>query len=88
MQNYNVMMNMLSNLTLSVSEKYGLQSAFGYNTEAGAANCSELEELDGRTIIAGASKFNRLICRSLMSMLSNSEKLLPLFAMPQVRILC
>ena len=44
MQNYNVMMNMLSNLTLSVSEKYGLQSAFGYNRADGSSAVPSLEE--------------------------------------------
>jgi hypothetical protein len=44
MQNYNVMMNMLSNLTLSVAEKYGLQASFGYQS---ANTPPSLEELDG-----------------------------------------
>lgn len=87
MQNYNVMMHMLSNLTLSVSEKYGLQSAFGYNRADGDnAAVPSLEELDGRNIITGAANLTGSFSGPLMSMLSNSEKLLPLFAMPQVRI--
>jgi hypothetical protein len=87
MQNYNVMMNMLSNLTLSVSDKYGLQSAFGYNKNDGTNAVPSLEELDGRTIITGAGNLTGSFSGPLMSLLSNSEKLIPLFAMPQVRLI-
>ena len=66
MQNYNVMMNMLSNLTLSVSEKYGLQSAFGYNRADGDNTAvPNLEELNGRTIVA--SRQRRVAALSLRS---------------------
>ena len=87
MQNYNVMMNMLSNLTLSVSEKYGLQSAFGYNKADGTDAVPTLEELDGRTLITGAANLTGSFSAPLMSLLTNSEKLIPLFAMPQVRLI-
>jgi len=86
-QNYNVVMNMLSNLTLSVSDKYGLQSAFGYNKADGTSAVPSLEELDGRTIITGAANLTGSFSAPLMSLLSNSEKLIPLFAMPQVRLI-
>ena len=81
---YNILMNMMTNLTLSVSEKYGLQSAFGYFASTGVPS---LEALDGRLLIANegtttpASFSGPLPC-----ILSNAEKLLPLFAMPQLRI--
>lgn len=86
MQNYNVMMNMLTNLTLSVSEKYGLQSAFGYR---GVDAIPTLEQLDGCVFAAatGVTDFSGSFSGPLMSMLSNSEKLIPLFAMPQVRLI-
>ena len=81
MLNYNVVMNMLTNLTLSVSEKYGLQSAFGYWKEGVAPS---LEQLDGRQCLANETGD---FSGPLMTILSNSEKLIPLFAMPQVRII-
>jgi len=86
-QNYNVVMHMLSNLTLSVAEKYGLQFGFGYNTANGTDASPALEELDGRTIVTGAQNLTASFSAPLMSMLSNSEKLIPLFAMPQVRLI-
>jgi|GEM_PF-4979783 len=79
--NYNVVMHMLSNLTLSVSEKYGLQSSFGYFKDTTVPN---LEQLDGRQMTANETND---FAGPLMSILSNSEKLIPLFAMPQVRII-
>jgi len=86
-QNYNVIMNMLSNLTMSVSDKYGLQSAFGYNKADGTNATPNLEELDGRTLITGAANLTGSFSAPLMSLLSSSEKLIPLFAMPQLRII-
>ncbi len=79
-QNYNVVMNMLTNLTLSVSEKYGQQYAFGYNDNL---NTPLLESLDGRLLTLNEQGS---FSAPLMCVLSNSEKLLPLFAMPQIRI--
>ena len=81
MLNYNVMMNMLSNLTLSVGEKYGLQSSFGYYNSTGVPN---LEQLDGRILTVNETGS---FAGPLTSILSNSEKLIPLFAMPQIRII-
>ena len=78
---YNVLMNMMTNLTLSVSDKYGLQSAFGYLGDAGVPT---LEQLDGRLCTLNeVGSFSA----PLPSVLSNAEKLLPLFAMPQMRVI-
>lgn len=79
-QNYNVVMNMLSNLTLDIAQKYGLQSGFGYYNNT---TIPSLEQMDGR--ICTANEVGSLSA-PLMSILSNSEKLLPLFAMPQIRV--
>ena len=79
-QSYNIFYHMLSNLNLSVSEKYGLQQAYGYNNSTAVPS---LEQLDGRALTAnetGSFAF------PLVSMLSNAEKLLPIFAMPQCRL--
>jgi len=77
---YNILMNMMSNLTLSVSDKYGLQSSFGYFASTGVPS---LEQLDGRLLTANETG---TFSAPLPCILSNSEKLLPLFAMPQLRI--
>lgn len=79
-QNYNNVMNVLSNGTLSVSEKYGLQSAYGYKGNTGTPS---LEQLDGRLL--GLNETGTF-SGPLMSILSNSEKLIPLFAMGAVRV--
>jgi hypothetical protein len=83
-QNYGNVMNMLSNTTLDVSQKFGLQSAFGYNNNTTAA--PSLDLLDSRDFVATAGTFPWQVSAPLMSVLSNAERLLPLFAMPQVRI--
>lgn len=82
-QNYGLVGHVLTNLQLDVAQKYGLQSAFGYNTFGGAV--PSLEQLDGRGL-AVATSATGSVSAPLISLLSNAEKLIPLFAMPQVRI--
>jgi hypothetical protein len=83
-QNYGNVMHMLSNTTLDVAQKFGLQTAFGYVNNTTAA--PSLDQLDGRDFGASAGTFPWQVSAPLMSVLSNAERLLPLFAMPQVRI--
>ena len=89
--NYNVLMNMLSNLTLSVSDKYGLQNGFGYRGPTNTPNepdTPSLEQFDGAVWEAGlGTNITGSFSAPLMTMLSNSEKLIPLFCMPQVRLI-
>jgi len=82
-QSYNVLMNMLTNLTLDVAQKYGLQAGFGYLNNSSVPT---LEQLDARDLGATATTQAYSLGGPLMSILSNSEKLIPLFAMPQIRI--
>lgn len=82
--NYNVLMHFLTNTTLDIAQKYGLQSAYGYNADSGVPS---LEQLDGRTLATNASDTIGSFSVPLMNVLTNSEKLLPLFAMPQIRII-
>lgn len=89
-QSYNNLMNMLSNTTLDVAQKYGQQASFGYQvltSGAGSATVPNLEQLDGRELLwaVGANPAYS-VGAPLMSVLSNAERLIPLFAMPQVRI--
>lgn len=77
---YNVVANMLVNLTTSVSSRFGLQAMYGYGSTATAPS---MNAMDGRTLTAGeAGSFSAL----LPGLLSNSEKLWPLFAMPSCRV--
>lgn len=79
-QNYNIFYHMLTNVTYDVAQKYGNQAALGYFNSTAAPS---LEQLDGRVCVANeAGSF----AMPLISLLSNSEKLIPLFAMPQVRL--
>ena len=84
-QNYGLVMHLLTNLTYDVAQKYGLQSCFGYDPNPAVATSPTLEELDGRAITASTTNTGSLSA-PLVSILSNSEKLIPLFAMPQIRL--
>jgi hypothetical protein len=79
-QNYNIFYHMLTNVTYDVAQKYGNQAALGYFNSTAAPS---LEQLDGRVCVANETGSFAI---PLVSLLSNSEKLIPLFAMPQVRI--
>lgn len=80
---YNQVANMITNLTYDVAQKYGLQSAFGYRG-ASPGLLPTIEELDGRVLI-GANEVGSFSA-PLPSVLSNCEKYLPAFAMPQLRV--
>lgn len=79
-QNYNIFYHMLTNVTYDVAQKYGNQAALGYFNSTAAPS---LEQLDGRVCVANETGS---FAMPLISLLSNSEKLIPLFAMPQVRL--
>ena len=75
---------MLSNVNLDVSQKWGLQQTFGYNNSTAAAyQVSNLQSMNGAVIpqngFGGWSGF-------LPSILSNSQKLVPLSVMPTVTV--
>ena len=77
---YNQVANMMVNLTHTNSQKLGVQAAFGYFNDTGIPNS---EQLDGRTLRVNES--GSFAC-PLPCVLSNCEKLLPLFALPQLRV--
>lgn len=81
-QNYNQVSTMIANLSMSVSEKYGQQYNLGYKS-AGDDTAVTLDELDGRVLTTDESGS---FSSTLPCMLSYSEKLIPLFAIPSVRI--
>jgi hypothetical protein len=77
---YNQVCNMLCNTTLSVGEKYGMQQMFGYND---STSVPTLDKLDGRLCILNETGS---FSAPLPNILSSSEKLIPAFAMPQIRL--
>jgi hypothetical protein len=80
-QSYNLVMHLLTNTQLDVAMKYGNQASYGY---VGAAATPTLEELDGKQIAVGTLSSSH--SAPLVCMLTNAEKLIPLFAMPQIRL--
>ena len=81
---YNSVCNMLTNIQLGVSEKYGQASAYGY--ENYSSNVS-IENLDGALIDATtAGSFSRYYSAPLFGLLSGSEKLIPLFLLNNIRL--
>jgi hypothetical protein len=79
--NYNVVQNMLTNCTLNVAQKYGLQSAYGFKTDNNVV--PSLDELDGRHCDANETGS---FSAPLSCLLSNCDKMVPLGMMPTVRI--
>jgi hypothetical protein len=81
-------MNLLSNTTLDIAQKYGQQSTFGYQalTSGTSLAVPTLEQLDGRELLWAAGNQSFSVGAPLMCVLSNADKLLPLFSMPQVRL--
>ena len=76
---WNQVSNMLVNTTTDVSSKYGLQYAYGY-----APTNTTIQSLDGRVLSASGETFN--LAAPIPCMLTACEKLIPAFAMPQIRL--
>ena len=87
-QNYNIVMNTLINSSHDVAQKYGLMAGYGYvgtgaSTSTPLANVPTLEQLDGRLM---ALNEVGTFAAPLLTILSGSEKLIPLGMMGAVRI--
>lgn len=83
-QNYNIFYHMLSNISYDVGQKYGNQANLGYFANTGVPS---LEQLDGRLMeVNEGTASSASFSLPLISLLSNSEKLIPLFAMPSCRL--
>ena len=80
--NYNTVANMLVNLQLSVADKLGQQYSLGYldTTTSPVTN----EALDGRLCTTAGETFS--LSAPLYSLLGNSEKLIPLFLLQNMRL--
>ena len=80
--NYNTVANMLVNLQMSVADKLGQQYSLGYvDTTTTPVNN---EALDGRLCTATSDSF--FLSAPLYSLLGNSEKLIPLFLLQNMRL--
>jgi hypothetical protein len=80
--NYNTVANMLVNMQMSVADKVGQQYSLGYvdYTTTPVTN----EALDGRLCVATTDTFS---CSApLYSLIGNSEKLIPLFLLQNMRL--
>ena len=88
--NYNVVANLLTNLRLGVSEKYGCQTSLGYeiSTSAGVSAVPSIEQLDGyfTTTATTATTITRFYSAPLHGLLAGCEKLIPLFLLNNIRL--
>lgn len=79
---YNQIAHVLVTGSYDVATKYGLQQCLGYSN----ATVGNMAYLDGTQIIGAAATYFSTVSAPLIgSLLANSEKQLPLFAMPQIR---
>jgi len=80
--NYNTVANMLINIQMGVSEKVGQQYSLGYVDYTTTPVNNEV--LDGRLCAAGGETFS--LSGPLYSLIGNSEKLIPLFLLQNMRL--
>ena len=78
--NYNQTMNMITNLSMNVGQKYGVQNAYGWFNNTGTPT---LDSLDGRACVVNETGS---FSAPLFGLLANSERYLPLGMMPNVRL--
>ena len=79
--NYNVVANLITNLTKDVAQKYGEQYSLGYSfPDATLA----MENLDGGVLLNATP--SRMFSAPLHCALAYSEKLIPLFALNGIRL--
>lgn len=86
---YNQVAEVLVNGQYSIADKYGMQSGFGF-TNPDPAGVGNMQYLDGRAYAASlgdadAAATTTLSAPLIGTLLTNCEKQLPLFAMPQIR---
>ena len=78
--NYNQVENLVATLGLSVSERYGLASAYGFFN---STSTPTLADLNGRVLIENETGS---FSAPLHCMLTNCDKYIPAFALPQFRV--
>jgi len=83
---YNQVAHLLTTGNLGISEKYGLQACYGYS-QVPNATLGNMQYLDGRLLNVAASVAEPYFVSAPLigTLLTSSEKQLPLFAMPSIR---
>ena len=81
--NWNTVANMLTNLQLSVADKYGSQFGLGY-VDNGSATVGSLEKMDGRLCASGGE--TGFLAAPCHCSLAYCEKLIPLFLLNGIRL--
>lgn len=92
--NYNQVCNLLVNTTFSVADKYGQQAAYGWSVDTtvnsplvpSTAVIPSLEQLDGRIVPVNITDVFSFAA-PLPCLLTNCDKMLPLFAMPTITLI-
>jgi hypothetical protein len=79
---YNQVAQVLVAGQYSTAAKYGLLTSFGYSNSAVPGG---MADLDGRATAGGGAATYTVAAPLLGTLLTNCEKQLPLFAMPQIR---
>ncbi len=77
---YNQVQAFLQNTHMSVADKYGVQAAYGYK------GTSSIADMDSADIVVSSGTGSHTAGILLPCVLTNSDKMIPLFAMPQVRV--
>ena len=81
--NYNTVANLMTNLKLSVAQKLGQQYSLGY-LASDPADPVDNEDIDGRICKATLDEF--YLSAPLYCLMGNSEKLIPLFLLQNMRM--
>jgi hypothetical protein len=81
--NYNTVANLLTNIKLSTAQKLGQQYSLGYLTDTPTLAVDN-EEIDGRVCATTTDTF--YLSAPLYCLLGNSEKLIPLFLLQNMRM--
>ena len=81
--NYNTVANLMTNLKLSVAQKLGQQYSLGYLATNPSSPVNN-EDIDGRVCNATVDEF--YVSAPLYCLLGNSEKLIPLFLLQNMRM--
>ena len=88
---YNLTAHVLTTGNLGVSDKYGLQACYGYSNGVADGTYNALNGnsvfLDGRLLPVGTNAVDTFYVSAPLigTLLTNSEKQLPLFALPAIR---
>lgn len=81
---YNQIHNLMTNLKMSVAQKYGVSPSYGYSNSEAFGSSPSMEYIDGRLGSVAVDTFT--MAAPLPCLLSYSAKLIPLGSMGSVRV--